>query len=69
MEKDAKVKQGLGGVTLSGEESVATAQVNERPVTAPSNAAADAARRAGELRRAARLMAARYAITGSTEVQ
>jgi fluoride ion exporter CrcB/FEX len=39
------------------------------PVTAPSNAAADEARRAGELRRAARVMAARYAITGTTEVQ
>ena len=38
MEKNAVVKQGLGGVTLSGEESVATAQVSERPVWAPSNA-------------------------------
>jgi len=38
MEKNAVVKQGLGGVTLSGEESVATAQVSERPVSAPLNA-------------------------------
>jgi hypothetical protein len=38
MEKNARVKQGLGGVTLSGEESVATAQVSERPVSAPPNA-------------------------------
>ncbi|MBV8360667.1 MAG: hypothetical protein JO189_22440 [Deltaproteobacteria bacterium] len=38
MEKNAMVKQGLGGVTLSGEDSVATAQVSERPVSAPPNA-------------------------------
>src|ERR1700730_576026 len=38
MEKNAVVKQGLGGVTLSGEDSVATAQVSERPVSAPPNA-------------------------------
>ena len=38
MEKSAVVKQGLRGVTLSGEESVATSQVSERPVSAPSNA-------------------------------
>jgi hypothetical protein len=38
MEKNATVKQGLGGVTLSGEESVATAQISERPVSAPPNA-------------------------------
>jgi hypothetical protein len=38
MDKNAMVKQGIGGVTLSGEESVATAQVSERPVSAPPNA-------------------------------
>ena len=38
MEKNATVKQGLGGATLSGEDSVATAQVSERPVAAPPNA-------------------------------
>ncbi|MBV8775259.1 MAG: hypothetical protein JO166_23440 [Deltaproteobacteria bacterium] len=38
MEQNAIVKQGFGGVTLSGEESVATAPVSERPVSAPPNA-------------------------------
>ena len=38
MEKNAKVKQGLGGTTLVGEEQVATLQVTERPALAPPNA-------------------------------
>src|SRR5437879_3812866 len=38
MEKNATVKQGLGGTTLSSEDSVATLQVTERPVAAPPNA-------------------------------
>ena len=38
MEKNAKVKQGLGGTTLVGEDQVATLQVTERPALAPPNA-------------------------------